>query len=121
MSADRAASSAARPLLLDEFGGSGALRMPAEIIRRGERVFQPEPAIDGLRHLIGGEQIGPRPNRANGQTSREEQDQPIPVEDLRPNDEQHYGASHTNDGCERGSVDQQMRGLAAPATPDQVG
>jgi prevent-host-death family protein len=107
-------------LLVDEFGRSGPLAMLAEIIGGGQRVFEIQLAIDGLRHLIGGQQLGARAVGTGCQAPGEQYNQPIPVEDLRPHNQENNRAGHGDDGCERRRVDQQMRNLTAPATPDQV-
>ena len=107
-------------LALHKFGRVGAVGMLAEVIGSGERVFEIELAIDALRYLISREQPGARTIRAGCKASGEEQDQPIPVENLRPHNEEQDCASQGDHGRERCSVDQQMQSLAAPATPDQI-
>lgn len=94
--------------------------MLAEIIGSGERIFEIELAIDGLRHLIGGKKLSARTICAGRQASGKEQDQPIPVEDLRPNNEEHNRTAQRDNGRERHRVDEQMQGLTVTATPDQV-
>ena len=57
---------------------------------------------------------------ADRKASRKKQNQPIPVEDLRANNEQHNRAAQRDNGRERRRVDEQMQDLTTPATPDQI-
>ena len=94
--------------------------MLAEVIRGRKRVLEIELAIDGLRHLISREQLGARAIRTHCKTPGEEQDQPIPVKDLRPDNEEQNRSAQSDHGREGRSVDQQMQDLTQPATPDQI-
>src|ERR1700730_13726279 len=72
-------------LLLNEFGRRCTLGVMAEVISGRERIFITELLVDGLRDSICGKQLSAGAIGAGRKASGEEQNQPIPVEDLRPN------------------------------------
>ncbi len=72
--------------------------MLAEIVRGGKSIVQLQPVIHALRHLIGGKHLAAGAIGPNRKTPGKQQNQPIPVQNLRTDKKQQNRATE----CKRG-------------------
>src|SRR5262249_44937176 len=107
--------------MFDELSRSmRALRMVVEIEGRGERVVKPEFGVHRLGDLVGRAHFIAGAVDAGSQAPGEQNDGPIPVENLCAEDKEEHGASKREHGGKGRFVDEQVTNLAPPSAADQV-
>src|SRR5260370_2147140 len=96
------------------------IRMFGEIERSGKRVVEAELGVHRLSHLVGRSHLVSSAIDAGREARCEENDGPIPVENLRAEDQQENRAAEREDGRKGGFVDEQIAHLTPTSAADQV-
>jgi hypothetical protein len=107
------------PLTLADGGAVGS-RIFFEVVSRGKLVGELHPPVDALSQGISRRYGFAQAVSAHANAPAEQQDQPIPVQNLRPGEQQDHRSGHQNPDAQCAHVQRELTELTAASAVEKL-